>query len=301
MMNHPSGTDGGPTVFEAHGRSFEDNRYVYPVVSRRSHGVSVGVNLSLTKHCNFGCAYCQVDRTHHAGGDIEPIDLARLRSELESTIEVVLSGAIYEGPRFRRTPPAYRRLRDVALSGDGEATLHVDFARAVSVCVDVLNRQGLHEVKLVLITNASMLHRPRVCGALDELNEAGGEIWAKLDAGTEDYYRTINRSPVPFRQILGNLREAAIERPLVIQSLFARLFDEPPPVEEQEAYCDRLNEIVAAGGKIKLVQVHTVARIPAESWVSPLLPEEVDELAERVRRRTGLTVEAYGGTASSDE
>jgi wyosine [tRNA(Phe)-imidazoG37] synthetase (radical SAM superfamily) len=147
---------------------------------------------------------------------------------------------------------------------------------------------------LVLITNASMLHRPRVRQALETIDRTGGEIWAKLDAGTEDYYRTVNRSPVPFRQVLENLREAAIGRPVVIQSLFARTFDEPPSADEQESYCDRLNEITAAGGRIKLVQVHTVARVPAESWVAPLKPEELTDLADRVRRRTGLNVEMFG-------
>ena len=50
-------------LFTQHPRSFETNRFVYPVVSRRSGGVSVGVNLNPDKVCNFDCIYCQVDRT----------------------------------------------------------------------------------------------------------------------------------------------------------------------------------------------------------------------------------------------
>ena len=45
-----------------HQRSFEWNRFVYPVLSRRSKGLSVGVNLNPDKICNFDCIYCQVDR-----------------------------------------------------------------------------------------------------------------------------------------------------------------------------------------------------------------------------------------------
>jgi hypothetical protein len=74
-----------------------------------------------------------------------------------------------------------------------------------------------------------------------------------------------------------------------------RLGDEPPPTAEQAAYCQRLAEIVAAGGQIKLVQIHTIARRPAESFVSPLQNAEVDALAELVRQRTGLEVAAYYG------
>jgi hypothetical protein len=54
-------------------------------------------------------------------------------------------------------------------------------------------------------------------------------------------------------------------------------------------------EILAAGGKIKLVQVHTIARPPAESFASPLAATEVEALAELVRRRTGLPVAAFPG------
>ena len=76
-------------------------------------------------------------------------------------------------------------------------------------CAEVRRRHRLDDVKLVLITNASLFHRPQVRRALETLDANGGEIWAKLDAGTEDYYAQVNRSAVPWRQILDNLREAA--------------------------------------------------------------------------------------------
>jgi wyosine [tRNA(Phe)-imidazoG37] synthetase (radical SAM superfamily) len=147
----------------------------------------------------------------------------------------------------------------------------------------------------VLITNATLLHQPRVQRALKIIDAVGGEIWAKLDAGTEDYYRTVDRSDVPWRRILDNLRNAALERPIVIQTLFSRLHGEPPPPAEIEAYCDRLQEILAAGGRIKLVQIHTIARQPAEAWVAPLANAEIDALADAVRRRTGLSVAVFYG------
>ncbi|MEX0791938.1 MAG: radical SAM protein, partial [Pirellulaceae bacterium] len=45
-----------------HERGFEANKFVYPVLSRRSKGISLGVNLNPDKRCNFDCIYCQVDR-----------------------------------------------------------------------------------------------------------------------------------------------------------------------------------------------------------------------------------------------
>jgi hypothetical protein len=71
----------------------------------------------------------------------------------------------------------------------------------------------------------------------------------------------------------------------------------PPTAAELAAYCSRLEEILAAGGRIKLVQVHTIARPPAEAWVSALADAEVDAIAELVRHRTGLPVAAFYGSS----
>jgi hypothetical protein len=59
------------------------------------------------------------------------------------------------------------------------------------------------------------------------------------------------------------------------------------------AYIARLRQIIAGGGKIKLVQIHTVARKPAESYCEPLTNAEVDAIAERVGSETQLPTAAY--------
>jgi wyosine [tRNA(Phe)-imidazoG37] synthetase (radical SAM superfamily) len=284
----------GNPPFESHPRSFAANRYVYPVLSRRAGGMSIGVNLNLDKVCNFGCVYCQINRTESS--EKEFVDLQQLRDELDRMVELVASGRIYQGTQFGGTPPPLRRLNDIAISGDGEPTTYANFDEVVELCADVRRRHDLADVKLVLISNASMFHRARVRRALETLDANNGEIWAKLDAGTEDFYRLVARSEVPWRRILDNLREAAIVRPIVIQSLLMRIRGESPSPAELEAYCDRLKEILAAGGRIKLVQVHTIARKPAESWVAALPNAEVDAIADLVRRRTGLPVAGYYGS-----
>jgi wyosine [tRNA(Phe)-imidazoG37] synthetase (radical SAM superfamily) len=283
-----------PSYFSSHSRSFEANRYVYPVVSRRSRGLSIGVNLNPDKVCNFDCVYCQVDRTEM--GEKDFVDGQRLTEELDAMVGLAASGQIYEIPQFAATPPALRRLNDIALSGDGEPTTFRNFEEVATVCADVRRRHGLDDLKLVLITNASMFHRPAVQRGLEILDANGGEIWAKLDAGTEDYYRLIVRSAIRYQQILDNLLLAARARPIVIQTLFLRVRGQPVPPEEIAAYGGRLNEIVAGGGQIKLVQIHTIARPPAVDWVTALTNAEVDAVVEQVRRATGLAVDGYYGT-----
>ena len=280
-------------LFASHSRSFRENKFVYPVLSRRSRGISLGVNLNPDKVCNFDCIYCQVDRRSEAETNF--VEMDRLLGELDSLLELVVSGAIYEDEAFAAVPENLRRLNDIAFSGDGEPTTFRNFDEIVGRVAERKRARGLHEVKLVLITNASMFHRPAVQRGLEILDANNGEIWAKLDAGTDEYYQLVERTKIPFRQVLENITEAAKVRPVVIQSLFMRIRGDAPSAAEIEAFCDRLNEVTATGGRIKLVQVYTVARPPAESFVAPLANEEVDAIVQAVVRRTGLPAEAHYG------
>lgn len=279
-----------------HERRFEQNRFVYPVLSRRSGGISIGVNLNPDKVCNFDCIYCQVDRTRQS--ETRFVGTPQLLAELDATLDLVASGKIFHTEKFHDTPVELRRLNDIAFSGDGEPTTYKNFDELIALCADVKRRHALSDVKMVLITNASMFHRPHVQRGLAILDANNGEIWAKLEAGTEEYFKFIDRTPIPFRQILDNITAAAQVRPLVIQSLFMRVNGQPPPVAELEAFCERLREIVAAGGQLKLVQVYTVARKPAESYVQPLSDAEVDDLVRLVESRTGLPAAAFYGTTA---
>ncbi|MGB9690075.1 radical SAM protein [Thermogutta sp.] len=286
-----SSPDHLPAVFTRHERSFGSFRFVYPVVSRRAGGVSIGVNLNPDKICNFDCVYCQVDRREMPGRVF--VEMDRLREELHEAIRLVRQGELFAMEKFVDTPLPLRHLRDIAFSGDGEPTTFTNFEQICQLAADVRQTERLDEVKLVLITNASMFHRPGVQRGLAILDAHGGEIWAKLDAGTEEYFQRIARTSIPFRRILENITQAARIRPLVIQSLFMRLEGQAPPAAEIAAYCERLNEILEVGGQIKLVQIYSVARPPAESFVSALSRQELEAIADQVQASTGLTTAVY--------
>lgn len=292
-MTDASPSDAPRELITHHERLFEHNRFVYPVVSRRSGGVSLGVNLNPDKICNFDCIYCQVNRVDHA--ETKFVETRQLLDELDAMLTLVTSGRLFEHPKFAQTPPHWRRLNDIAFSGDGEPTTYRNFDELIAACAEVKRRHRLDGVKMVLITNATMFHRPVVQRGLQILDDNQGEIWAKLEAGTEAYYKLIERTTIPFQQVLDNIALAAKQRPIVIQSLFMRVHGDAPSDSELHAYCDRLGEIVGAGGAIKLVQVYTVARQPAESFVTPLTNDEVDAIVRLVEQQTGLKAAAFYG------
>jgi len=282
-------------LFTQHSRSWQQNRYVYPVISRRSKGLSIGVNLNPDKVCNFDCVYCCVDRT--SPPTVTEVDLDVLRNELDQMFGLAFSGELFSSPPLDQTPADLRRINDVAFSGDGEPTSYPKFLDACRIAVELLERHRRPDVKIVVITNATLFHQPRVAEALAYLDGHNGEIWAKLEAGTEAYYRRIERTSISLQRVLFNILAAGRVRPIVIQSLFMRLDDQGPPPEEIEAYVQRLNELAAGGCRIKLVQVYTVARQTAVAGCTPLAEADLDEISARVREATELAVETYYGPA----
>ncbi len=279
-----------------HRRSYDDFYYVYPVISRRSQGVSIGVNLNPDKTCNFDCVYCEVNRT--VPGRRKDVDLDVLREELRDMLRIFQDGTLFAREPFASAPESWRRLNDIAFSGDGEPTTCPVFEQAVEVACQVREELGLDAAKLVLITDAACLDRPGVQRGIRRMQSGAHEIWAKLDAGTEDYYKVVNRSNIPFPRILKNITETARWCPLIIQSLFLRVFGAPPTEQEIRAYAERLREIQAQGGKILGLQLYTVARPTPMDWATALSDEELDRIAALMKDITGLPQQLSYGNAS---
>ncbi len=295
-LRTPSGASADITLpqHRHHPRDWQSNHYVYPVISRRSRGLSIGVNLNPDAACNFDCVYCQVDRTQPPR--VREVIPDRLGEELLAMVDDARSGALFDDPMFAGVPAELRRINDIAFSGDGEPTTCKHFVECVEIAASIRRRAGLDDTGIVLITDACYLTRPAVMTGLAIMDRNNGEIWAKLDAGTEDYYRRVNRPNYPLAHVIENITDAARVRPVVIQSLFMRLGDQPPDEGEIAAYCERLAQIIDDGGQIARLQVYTVARSPAESFVTPLSNGEVDRIAQVTGDRTGLAVETFYGT-----
>ncbi len=290
VMRKQTGMQG---AWKSHSRYWRDNRYVYAVVSRRSRGISIGINLNPNKLCSFHCIYCQVDRS--GTPSIRRVNLEELTRELDRIIASEKDGSLYEAAPFSALGPEERGIRDIAFSGDGEPTTYPRFEEAVQIAASARQRNRLFSARLVLLTNASHLDRPGLQKGLALLHRNNGEIWAKLDAGTDEYFRQVNRGHLPLVAVVANILKAARAYRVTLQSLWMRVRGNPPDGKEIEAYCERVNGILAAGGRLQKVQIYTLARDPAESYAFPLSAEELDRIAAFVRGRVPVPIETFYG------
>ena len=113
-------------LYVNHSRRWEDFKYVYPVLSRRSRGISLGIDLSPACECTFNCVYCQVEKHNLSAIPAQKrvIDLDVLHEELHLLFIGALKGLIFNHSPFDATPEELRRLNDVAFSGtDAEQIL----------------------------------------------------------------------------------------------------------------------------------------------------------------------------------
>ena len=267
-----------------------NNRFVYLVVSARARGLSIGVNLNPDKYCNFDCVYCEVDRSVPARG--QRLDVDVMASELQEMLSLVHTGRIRERGWYGSLPDELLQLRHVALSGDGEPTLCPNFAEVVQTVIHLRALSGFPFFKIVLITNATGADQPQVQQALNHFTKRD-EIWAKLEAGTQAYMDKVNRATVPLDKVMANILALGRQRPVVIQSLFPLIHGEEPSLDEIDQFAKRLQDLIAGGAQISLVQVYSATRPMAHSECGHMPLKSLSRIAQTVKRATGLRVEVF--------
>ena len=275
-----------------HDRDSADMTYVYPVVSRRAGGVSVGINLNPNNACNWACVYCQVPDLQR--GTAPAIDLALLESELRTMLTDILQGDFMQ----TRVPEGARRLNDIALSGNGEPTSAREFADVVECIGRVMTAFGLTgaaahpPVKLVLITNGSLADRPRVQAALARMAAFNGEVWFKLDSATLAGMRAINQTRINPQKQFERLAATARLCPTWLQTCVFATDGMPPAAEETAAYLHTIARIRREQVPVQGVLLYGLARPsmqPQASRLSALPASWLDQFADAIRA-AGLPV-----------
>ena len=267
-----------------HDRDAAGLTYVYPVVSRRAGGVSIGVNLNPNNACNWHCVYCQVPDL--VRGSSPDIDIPLLNSELSLFLDELLYGNFMQ----EHVPEDCRRICDVAISGNGEPTSCKQFDTVTDTIIHCLQDAGLlGNIQIVLITNGSYVHRPQVQQGLEMMAAHKGEVWFKVDSATDEGIERINGVTLSPDQLRKQLEIAATSCPTWIQTCMFNWDEHPPDDTEITAYLDFLAALVRDAVPVKGVLLYGVARPSMQPEGTRVSPLDVDWMKDMARR-----IEAVG-------
>lgn len=266
-------------VPEDHNRDVTGMTYIYPVVSRRAQGVSVGINLNVNNACNWRCIYCQVPNLTRGGPPA--IELAQLKQELNSMMQALLHGDFMQ----RYVAETDRRLMDIAFSGNGEPTTCKQFGEVLDIVAEVMQQYDLiqQDVKVRLITNGSQMDKVEVQAWMKKLAQINGEVWFKIDAGNRAGFARINDIQMTPEAHIKRLKTCAALCPTLVQTCMFAL-DGIAPSEADIA--DYLALIKQVSTEIKGVHLYSVAR-PSYQPEAPRLGRLdetwLNQMAERIR------------------
>lgn len=256
-------------------------KYIYPVLSRRAGGLSIGINFNTNNACNWRCLYCQVNNL--TLGAAPELDFALLERELRYFLNDVLFGNFYD--RFD-VDADKRIIKDIAIAGDGEPTTLKQFAEAVELIGKIATEMGVFPSSdYVLITNGSLIHQPKVQQGLQALNRYGGQVWFKLDSATEEGRRLFNNASLSCEASVENLLVSSRLCNTKLQTCLFDLDKQGLSEKEKDAYLALLGKIKSRCS-VKKVMLYTVARQskqPEASRITPMPADVLQGLAEAVR------------------
>jgi wyosine [tRNA(Phe)-imidazoG37] synthetase (radical SAM superfamily) len=264
-----------------HNRNITGLTYIYPVISRRAGGLSIGINFNPNNACNWRCIYCQVPNLKL--GTAPEIDLDLLAKELRLFLDDVLHGDFYER---MEVPIEQRVIKDIAIAGNGEPTSLVNFDVAISIIGDIATESGIFpESHFVLITNGSLIHRAAVQTGLKILNSFGGEVWFKMDSGKTEGRALINNSAQTNEAVLKNLTLASQCCATKIQICLVDYKQGGFSKSEHEGFLSFLTQIHAITN-IQNVTIYSLARPSLQPEAIDLRPmplEIMENFAQEIR------------------
>ncbi len=247
-----------------------------PIHSRRL-GSSLGVNLMPNdgKICSFDCLYCEAGYNAQGPGTtgLPPrSEVARLLEEKLKTLKD--TGA---------------PLDVITFSGNGEPTLHPDFARVVDDTI-ALRDKYFPEVKISVLTNSTRIADPAVAAALRRVDNN----ILKLDSAFEETARLLDR-PNPGYTVAKTIDGlAAFGHEGIIQTMFTRGEHDGTAIDNTtDAEVDALIEAYRHIAP-REIMIYTIDRPTPETSLRRIPRPELDAIADRIRRATGIEVQVSG-------
>jgi len=260
----------------AHGIPLKSGIIYGPVRSRRL-GRSLGLNISPVSYklCSFNCVYCQYGWT-----DISTFDTAQYAKDFPTaddfteTLERVLIESGNQG------------IDNITFSGNGEPTLHPQFADLVNIA-GMLKNKYYPAARLGVLTNSSTVTMDGVRAALEKLDFK----IMKLDAGDVETFQEINRPcpQVDYREIKAYLK--SMEN-VTMQTMFVD--GEFQNIDERKitSWIERVGEI-----KPIKAQIYSLHRPAAASLLREVSAQKLEEIAARTGDAAGVSVEVIVAAA----
>lgn len=246
-----------------------------PIRSRRL-GVSLGVNLMPAdgKVCSFDCLYCEAGFNAQGPGKAGIPPRAEVRRLLEEQLQAMKA----EG-----TAPDV-----ITFSGNGEPTLHPEFAAVVDDTLALRDRY-FPQAKVSVLTNSTRIFQPQVAAALRKVDNN----ILKLDSALEETMRRIDRPNSPefsVERVVESLRQFAGTG--IIQTMMLRGTDmEGHPIDnttdrEVEALIEAYRAI-----KPREIMLYSIDRPTPDRSLSKVPLEELQAIGQRIARATGIPVQ----------
>jgi len=260
-----------------HDRNIFQGKYIYPVLSRRAGGLSLGINLNTNNACNWQCIYCEVPNL--VRGKPEPINLKELESELDYWLDQIINKSFLSQYTKSKT-----EFKDIAFSGNGEPTASKQFKDVIGILIKKINEYKLDKKIIIrLITNGSYMANPVIQESLSLISNFNREIWFKIDGVKEHDIQTVNQVNLSLATIKKNLEAALNNGPTVIQTCLFKLNEKLPSLESLGAY---INFLKLYENKVKGIHLYSLARLseqPSQNKLTRLTKSELEVIASKIK------------------
>jgi wyosine [tRNA(Phe)-imidazoG37] synthetase (radical SAM superfamily) len=271
---------------EDHDRNIFDSKYVYPVVSRRAGGLSLGVNLNTNNACNWQCIYCEIPNLSRGGP--EPIEVELLKDELNFWIDQIINSNFLK----ENTSPG-TTFADVALSGNGEPTAAPEFLDVLEIIIASLKEHKLiDKIPVRLITNGSFISKKKDC--LNIFNRYHGEIWFKIDAADKDSIKLINQVNLDPNSMINNLKKCAEACQTVIQTCLLKINHQVPTNDFLKNYSKLIKPYERL---IKKIDLYSLARPSLQNnqdiTIERLSLDELNNIKNILQKQLTIKIDVF--------
>ena len=271
---------------EDHDRNIFDSKYVYPVVSRRAGGLSLGVNLNTNNACNWQCIYCEIPNLTRGGP--EPIEVELLKDELNFWIDQIINSNFLK----ENTPPG-TTFADVALSGNGEPTAAPEFLYVLEIIIASLKAHKLiDKIPVRLITNGSFISKKKEC--LNIFNRYHGEVWFKIDAADEGSIKLINQVNLDPNSMINNLKTCAEACQTVIQTCLLKINHQVPTNDFLKNYSRLIKPYEKL---IKKIDLYSLARPSLQNnqdiTIERLSLDELNNIKNILQKQLTIKIDVF--------